>query len=241
MSNVSQVLSNNDITDVTSDQQHVLGFSGHTADGRKFRYGKAGGTALAAGKLVVAADADANVVNKAVTAAAAIGSKEVKLTAGGAVSADAYAGGLLHVNDATGEGYVYSVEGNTAGTSGNSYAITVRLKDPIKKALVASTSEVSLYKNDYDSVVISATDQADLPVGVPAVDVAANSFAWFQTYGEAAVLADEAVTRGQTVTIGTGTAGAVEASDLIGEPTVGIASQALVDTEYSPVFLKIEG
>lgn len=239
MSNVSQVLSSNDLREVTTDKQHVLGSAGHTADGRKFRYAKAGGSTLAAGKLAVAADPNANVVNKAVTANAAIGSKEVKLTAGGAISADAYADGLLHVNDATGEGHTYRIVGNTAGTSGNSYAVVVRLADPIEVALVASTSEVSLYKNDYDSIVISAVDQADLPVGVAKVDIPSGSHGWVQTYGEAAVLADEAVTRGLELTIGTGVAGAVEAVDAVGEPLVGTASQALVDTEYSPVFLKI--
>lgn len=234
MSNVAQVLSANDLQDVTSTQQQDFGTVACTKDGRKFRYGKAGGTALAAGKLVVAADADANVVNKVVTAAAKIGSKQVALTAGGSVTANAYAGGVLQVNDATGEGYTYSVVGNTGGTN-----IVVTLGDPIQKALVASTSEVSLYKHECDGVVISATDQADLPVGVPVSDIPANSFGWFQVYGMAAVLADEAVTRGQSLTIGTGTAGAVEAADLIGEPQVGVAAQALIDTEYSPVFLTI--
>lgn len=234
MSNVSQVLSANDIQDVTSTKQQDFGTVARTADGRKFRYGKAGGVALAAGKLVVAADADANVVNKVVTAAAKIGSKQVALTAGGSVTANAYAGGVLQVNDATGEGYTYRVVGNTGGTN-----IVVTLGDPIQKALVASTSEVSLYKHECDGVVISAVDQADLPVGVPVSDIPANSFGWFQVYGMAAVLADEAVTRGQSLTIGTGTAGAVEAADLIGEPQVGVAAQALIDTEYSPVFLTI--
>lgn len=239
MSNISQVLSASDITEVTSDKLHALGTVGQTVDGRKFRYAKAGATLLAAGKLAVAADADANVVNVAVTAAAAIGSKEVKLTAGGAIAADAYADGFLQVNDATGEGHTYRVVGNTAGTAGNSYAVIVKLAQPIQVALVASTSEVSLYKNELDGLVISATDQADLPVGVPVVAIAASSYGWVQTYGMAAVLADEAVTRGQTVTIGTGVAGAVEAADLIGEPAIGIAAQALVDTEYSPVFLTL--
>lgn len=239
MSNISQALSAADITEVTSEKLHTLGKVGMTADGRKFKYAKAGATLLAAGKLAVAADADANVVNKAVTAAAAIGSKEVKFTAGGAVSADAYADGMLQVNDATGEGYTYRIVGNTAGTAGNSYAVVVRLAEPIQAALVATTSEISLYKNDFDGLVISAVDQADLPVGVPVVPIAAGSYGWVQTFGIAAVLADEAVTRGQTVTIGTGVAGAVEAADLIGEPAIGIAAQALIDTEYSPVFLTL--
>lgn len=234
MSNVSQVLSTTDITEVTTDKQATLGTRGVTKDGRKFVYGKAGAANLAPGKLVVAADADSNVVNKAVTKDAPVGSKSVALTAGGAVAQDAFADGILQVNDATGEGTSYRIAGNTAGTN-----IVVTLAEPIQVELKATTSEVSLYKADSDSVVISATDQADLAVGVPLVTIPANNYGWFQTYGPAAVLADEAVTRGLELTIGTGVAGAVEAVDLAGEQVIGVASQALVDTEYSPVFLKI--
>lgn len=239
MSNVSQVLSTTNLTEVTSDKQATLGTRGATKDGRRFVYAKAGATTLAPGKLVVAADADANVVNKAVTADSSIGSKTVKITAGGAVAENAYADGILQVNDATGEGTSYRITGNTAGTSGNSYAVVVTLDDAIEVALAKTVSEVSLYKADSDGVVISATDQADLAVGVPLVSIPANNYGWLQTYGPSAVLADEAVNRGLELTIGTGVAGAVEAVDALGEQVVGVASQALIDTEYSPVFLKI--
>ena len=234
MSNVSQVLSTTGLTEVTSEKQATLGTRGVTADGRRFVYAKAGAADLAPGKLAVAADPNSNVVNKAVTAVAPVGSKTVQFTAGAAITADAYADGILQVNDADGEGTSYRITGNTGGT-----AVTVTLADPIEVALKKTTSEVSLYKADSDSVVISATDQADLAVGVPLVTIPAGNYGWLQTYGPSAVLADEAVTRGLEVTIGTGTAGAVEAVDLVGEQVVGVASQALVDTEYSPVFLKI--
>ena len=233
MSNVSGILTASDISEVTTDKLHTLGTEAVTVDGRKFRYAKAGAAALAAGKLAVAADPVATVVNVAATAVAAVGDRQVRLTAGAAVAANAYADGILQVNDADGEGHTYRIEGNTAGT-----AVIVRLADPLHTAL-ALTSEVSLYKNEFDSIVISATDQADLAVGVANVVIPAGSYGWVQTYGMAAVLADEAVTRGQTLTIGTGVAGAVEAADLIGEQTVGVAAQALIDTEYSPVFLTI--
>jgi len=233
MSNVSQVLTASDIAEVTTDKLHTLGTEAVTVDGRKFRYAKAGAADLAAGKLAVAADAVATVVNVAATAVAKVGGREVKLTAGAAVAANAYADGILQVNDANGEGHTYRIVGNTAGT-----AIIVRLADALHTAL-ALTSEVSLYKNEFDSIVISAVDQADLAVGVANVVIPASNYGWVQTHGMAAVLADEAVTRGQTLTIGTGVAGAVEAADLIGEQTVGVAAQALVDTEYSPVFLTI--
>lgn len=228
-------LTNQDARKTSSTQLHVLGSIAETASGRVYRYAKAGASNLVAGNLQVNADLDSNVTNKAVTAASAIGSFSVSFTAGASQTLDAYKDGFLTVNDATGEGITYAVGGNTSGT-----AVTVALKEPITVALVASTSEVTLKKNPWDSVVISATDQADQAVGVPNTAVTAAYYFWAQTRGEAAVLADEAVARGLALTIGTGTAGAVEALDAAGEPQIGVASEALVDTENRAAFLTMD-
>jgi hypothetical protein len=208
---------------------------GRTEDGRVYRYTRVGAADIAAGKLNVNADLDSNVTNKAVTAASAIGSTSVSFTAGASQTADAYADGLLVVNDATGEGVNYRVASHTGGT-----ATVVTLQDPITVALVSSTSEVTLKKNTWADVVISATDQADQAVGVANVAVTAAHYCWLQTRGECAVLADEAVTKGLALTIGTGVAGAVEALDGLGEVQIGVASEALVDTEYRSAFLTID-
>lgn len=231
-------LTSTDVRDVTTAKQDQLGALGETSDGRKYRYSKAGASALDPGKLCVNADLDSNVTNVLVPVAAAIGATSVSVTAGGTIVADAYADGYLTVNDATGEGITYLVTGNSGRTG--SGTITVSLAEPLQVALVAATSEVTLKKNNWDSVVISATDQADQPVGFPNVTIAAGSYGWLQTHGECAVWADEAVTRGQALTIGTGTAGQVEALDAAGEPQLGVASEALVDTEYRSAFLTID-
>lgn len=227
-------LTNQDARKTSATQLHVLGSIGETADGRVYRYAKAGASNLVAGNLQVNADLDSNVVNKAATAASAIGSFSVVFTAGGSQTLDAYKDGQLTVNDATGEGIAYSVRGNTSGT-----AVTVALKEPIVVALTTS-SEVTLKKNTWDSTVISATDQADQAVGVPNTAVTAAYYYWVQTRGEASVLADEAVTKGLALTIGTGTAGAVEALDAAGESQIGVASEALVDTENRAAFLMVD-
>jgi hypothetical protein len=75
---------------------------------------------------------------------------------------------------------------------------------------------------------------------VPNVAVTAAFYAWLQTGGECAVLADEAVAKGLSLTIGTGVVGAVEAADGAGEQVIGVASEALVDTEYRSAFLTID-
>jgi hypothetical protein len=223
-----------DARKVSSTQLQALGTIAEAADGRVYRYAKVGASNLVAGNLQVNADLDSNVVNKAATAAQAIGTRQVSFTAGGSQTADTYKDGFLTVNDATGEGITYGVVGNTSGT-----AVTVYLKEPITVALTTS-SEVTLKKNTWDSVVISATDQADQAVGVPNVAMTAAYFGWLQTRGECAVLADEAVAKGLALTIGTGTAGAVEALDAAGEHQIGVSSEALVDTENRAAFLTVD-
>lgn len=214
-----------------------LGTLAVTRDGKFYAWSLAGASNLATGKLTVNADANADVVNKTVARTTAAGSKSVIVDAAGTVVADAYVDGVFTVSDATGEGHDYLVVGNTGVTGAGE--ITLFLAEPLIEALTIDVSEYTLVKNLYDSVVISATDQADAPVGVPNLAVTAAYYFWNQIRGSAAVLADEAVTRGQALTIGTGTAGAVEALDAAGEPQIGVANNTLVDTEYTSAFLSM--
>lgn len=228
--------------DVHSESQYArakLGEKIVTADGRVYRYAKAGGTALAAGKLTVAAEVVPNHVNMAVAAAATVGATQVTVTLGAtAATANQYAEGFLIINDADGEGIAYKVASHPAASSGASLVVT--LEDPIKVALTTS-SEASLFKNKYDGLVISATDQADAPVGVSNIAVTANYYFWVQTGGIAAVLADETIAVGSAVVCGSSTAGAVETADTDDViQQVGVAIQAGVDTEYRAVELTLD-
>lgn len=231
-------LTSTDLRVTTTTKTETLGAVGATADGRVYRYAKAGASALDPGKLTVNADLDTNVVNKTVARTYAAGVTSIIVDAAGTVVADAYADGYLTISDATGEGITYRVNGNTGVTGAGE--ITVSLASPTQTALTIDVSEYTLTKNLWDSVVISATDQADMATGIPNVSVAAGSYFWCQTRGACAAWADEAVTRGLALTIGTGTAGAVEALDAAGEAQIGVASEALVDTEYRQVFLQID-
>lgn len=224
---------------VSSTKVHRLGTIAETADGKRYVYAKAGASNLVAGNLQVNADLLANHTNRTVVAAA-VGATKVTVNLGAtAATADQYADGYLTVNDATGEGIQYAIAGNAVGASSGTCDVYLQNNEPLKVALTASSSEVTLKLHNYDSTVLSATDQADLPLGVPNVAVTAAYYYWAQVYGECAVLADEAVTKGLALTIGTGTAGAVEALDAAGEPQIGVASEALVDTENRAAFLMI--
>ncbi len=224
--------------EISSTAKEMVGTLREDLWGNKYRYGQAGATALAAGKLAVAADMDTDVENCAVSAAAAVGSKTVSLTVTSTtIAEDKFRGGFLVINDAAGEGHRYTILHSTAVAAGT--AITVTLDDPIQVALTTS-SEGTLMESAWKGAVISATDQADLPIGIPMVAITAEYYGWFQTAGEAVCLADEAASKGAALTIGSSVAGSLEAVDAAGEPQIAIAREALTDTEYYPVMLCIE-
>ena len=225
----------------SSTAQEKLGCPRWTEDGRFFRYAQAGASDLSAGKMGVAVTATANHINKPV-AAAAVGDYSVSLTVGATlVSADQYKDGFLHINDGTGQGYQYRIESNTACASSGTTVVT--LSEPIRVALVASsTTEASLIKSPYDGVTEGTTQEA-LPVGVPLVAVTTLYYYWAQTGGVAICLVDGTPAVGSALILSDAVAGSLEvrvtALD-VDEPTVGYTwFTAGVDTEYKPVNLHL--
>ena len=224
--------------EISSVKQGQVGVYDETLDGRGYRYALAGASNLARGKLVVAATVDSDATNIAASASASVGARSVSLTVAGAVTAGLYTDGYLSATDAGNEGTSYLVDYNT-GTSGAG-TVVVTLAEPLVSAVTVTTDEFSLTQNPYHSVVISATDQADMAVGIPNVNITAAYYGWVQTKGVCAALADEAITAGLALTIGTGVAGAVEALDAAGEQQIGVALVAGVDTEYREINLSID-
>lgn len=215
-----------------------LGALVETVDGRKFRYCQNSSAAIAAGKLYQAPALVANHQNIAVASAASIGDLSVTVTLGAtAATANDYSEGLMVVNDEAGEGHCYRVKSHPAADASASLVLT--LEDPIKVALTTS-SEVCLIPNLYKKPVISDSGQAGTAVGVAPFAITADYFGWLQTHGMTGCLADENVTAGQALTIGSSTDGSVEAVDADTEPKVGVASQACVDGEYRMIFLQID-
>lgn len=225
---------------ISSVKEHQLGDTYRDAYGRTFTYSKAGAAALERGKLHVAPTVVANHVNMNWQTVPAVGDKKVLVTLGAtAATKDQYKDGWLVVNDGTGEGRMYPVEGNLAADS--SGTCTVYLTEPIDTAGAASEANVDLLAGRWNGVVYSATDQADAPAGVPLVAVTAAYYCWLQTWGPCAVLADETLDPvGAEVTIGSSTTGSVEELDGVAEPLVGLVlQQAGVDAEYPAIDLRI--
>lgn len=209
--------------------------------GRKFRYCYAGGTALAAGKLSVGADVNANHVNTAMGSAVAVGTEvlNVPISAGTAIAENALAGAFLQVNDGAGEGLSYPIQSNAAA-SGTDTSVYVALQRPILVALTAA-SEVSLITSQFYGTQESTTILP--PAGVPLRAVTANYYYWSQTGGIACVFTRETTGTGNNVEQSATTAGAVDTIDTDATEAMSIGfivGTAGVLDEYKPIFLTLD-
>lgn len=171
------------ILDISSTQKEILGAPRWTADGRFFRYAKAGATVLAVGLMGQAVAPTAGHIERAPAADVAIGDTSLSIaTATTAVVEDEYKDGFLQVNKGTGIGHQYRIESNTAcAISGTT---VVQLKDPIKVALTNAGSEVSLIRSLHYGVVETTTQEA-MPAGIAPCAVTALYYYWAQTGGQA--------------------------------------------------------
>lgn len=209
----------------SSTQLHALGEVVFTNDGRSFRYAKAGGTALVAGKLQQA-QAETTAHQDLTAAAAAIGDTST-VTSAITVTANQYAGGYLLVTVTPGQGYAYKIKGHAAATAA---AVTLTLEDPINIALTTS-SRYDLVANPYSAVVVNPTTATSAPVGVAVYPVVAAEFGWLQTAGVANILSDGGSTVGTNVSASNATAGAVEAA-VTAQAAIGVAVTGVATTEY---------
>lgn len=221
---------------------HGFGDRVDLADGRTFRHGKAGGSNISRGKLQLAPAPKSNHQDCA-TVLGELDAFQVTITLDAtAAVAGEYDEGFAVVIDGTGEGQVLSISHNPAADSAAN--IVIKLADAIQTALASSDSKVCLTHNTWNGVV-EGTSSTRAVAGVPLISVTAGDYAWFQTKGIAAVLADEALTVGTWLTAGTSTAGAVEELDDVTAPItdnlVGFVQYAAgTDTEYPVAVLCID-
>jgi len=239
--------------DISSTAKEALGTKRITNDGRIFRYAKAGASALAAGKMGVAAAIDAAHMDETGCIATPIGSRNVTLTvtAGTAIVENQLAGGYLHINDNVGEGYQYPIVSNSA-ISASGTSIVVTLETGLKVALTTA-SDFTLVHSPWYGVTESAVEES-MPVGVAPVVVTAAYYYWAQTGGVAICLTAGTPAVGANVTLG-GVAGSVTGclntmtltsatytiTALHLQPIVGyVFGTAGKNTEYNPIFLTMD-
>ncbi len=183
----------------TVDQRHRLGEKHEDGFGRVWRYCKAGATALAPALMTCSEAPPSGVFEIVQTAygAAAIGDERVTVlaTTGSAITNGQLADGWMIVNKVTGLGHAYAIANNTWLTGDT--VMSLELYEPIRVAMSA-TSEVTLRKNLYNSVIVNATTPTGYATGVPNATIAIGYYGWLQRKGPCAMTVDT----GETLTIG---------------------------------------
>ena len=187
-------------------------------DGRLYRYGLAGATALATGKLMQSVAPLAGHTNIACDVARAIGAESISATLNTTAAAiDIYAEGYVHINDATGEGYLYRIakacsagDAHAAATSTGVLTVNLAAGVTVQVALVAATSEVSFTRNTYHSVIIHPSPPTAELAGVTQRAVTALYYCWLQRKGTCTVLGDGTLLAGLPIQASITVDGAVE-------------------------------
>lgn len=234
-----QQISSNDWGVITSSQNSPLGVKAGSPDGREYRYGLAGATALAVGKLTQQPTAEANHQVIAVQAAAALGATTVSVTLGAtAATVNQYAGGYLTIQDSVGAGSSYLISGHPAAALSTTLVIT--LAEPLTLALTTAT-KCSLIVHSYSNMIIAATGIVSQINGVPGIAVTAANYGWFQVEGVASVLGNGTPAQGTGVISSVTTAGAtdVELAATVTQRLGYVVGSAGVSTKYNAINLSI--
>ncbi len=164
---------------------------------RWFRWCKNAAVELGAGDMCVSAASVGDHQNRTLSVAAAIGARTITPTLGSTLATqNQYKDGYACLNKATGFGIAERIKSHPAADS--TATLAIELYDGLSIAVDTST-EVTLVKNKYDSVIVMPTGAVPAaPIGVPLRTVTASYYFWLQVKGPAAVLCDT----GETLVIG---------------------------------------
>ena len=228
-----------DVGETSPAKREALGALRITADGRKFRYAKAGATAVPAGSLVMAPAAVPAHINRQASPAA-LGERVVSLVVGAAaVTENAYEDGYLQVAASDGSGRQYRILSNTGCPAGGTVVLT--LAEPVRAALTTD-SVVSLVPSPWCATTASATEE-NLPAGIATCDVPPGHYFFAQTGGVACCLAAGTAAVGSMLVPGAaaGSLAAMNASLDVDQPVAGVAfAAAFADGKHQPCLLTLD-
>lgn len=219
-----------------------FGQQGATSDGRQYVFGLNNATnAAVAGNIQTSIAVISTEIGRTNAVVQVSGSTQVSVPLGAtnAVVANQYAQGYLAVVAGTGIGTMYRIQSNPAASA--STTMIVQLVDPLTIAL-DTTSVLSLYPNPWNLFIISTTTlTTNNIVGVPNVAVPASNYAWLQTNGYCAVVADaNAISKGVTILPSVTTAGTVVAYTAAAvSQTLGYAAEAFTASQSQIANLQI--
>jgi hypothetical protein len=195
----------------SSRAYHALGQPAVTADGRFFRYCRAGASALVVGNALQSRVEDTDHDDITVRATA-VGATALLITTGsgsGALDANEYAGGWAAIDTTPGLGYFYKIAGHDAIAASTNGELVLADNETVQVALTSS-SKITLVANPYDKVIQHpVTTATGITVGGCIYPIAANEYGWIQTGGPGAALIAGTPGAGQPVTAVGATAGAL--------------------------------
>jgi len=220
---------------------HAIGTLATTSDGRKFRYARAGASALVAGDMI---QAPAQLVNhdQLTPSAAAIGATEISVTLGAtAVTANQYANGWICIDTTPGLGQFLKIQSHPAADASAAVVLTLFPEDALTVALTSS-SRVTLVPNPYSAVIQTpVTTLTGAAIGAAIYPIAAGEYGWIQSGGPAAVLIAGTPGVGLAVVVPATAAGAVVVDGAAAAtPPVGYMMVTGVDGKVLPVYLTID-
>ncbi len=205
---------------------------------RKFRYAKAGVTALATGKLMQSVVPLAGHIDEVASGTA--GNYTINFTPNTVttdnLAANELQDGYIHTNSGTGLGYMFRIMSHPAIVGGVSGVLT--LYDDIKVTL-ASTPKATVIHHPMQSVIIQPAAPTAMCCGVTVCAVTGSDYCWLQTWGPCAVLAVGTLVIKNAVVPGTTAGGVMARIDFQIEPDVGIVIAVNAATEYAAIDLRI--
>lgn len=234
---------------VYTTRRYPLGTLMITQDGRRFRFSENGAVTAVPGSLYQSPVPGANFDELALPAAVPIGTRAISVTNGATtITRDQFAGGYMNIEDDTGEGRAYLIEGNDAEAVGSA-AFEVRLAGGhgVKLALTTATT-VGLTRHPYAGVIIHPSPATARLAGVAVSAIAASGFGWLCVHGPCSVLTQGTLVINEQVVDSASADGAVTPVVLTegtpnvdaGQNTVGTCMEVAATTEHSLVFLDID-
>lgn len=210
-----------DVLTSSSTQMEAIGSYAETSDGRGYRYSLVGAVSTVAGKVYQGPALDATNLQPSgglSVAAQAIGDTSVTISTSTTVAANLLANGYLSVDVTPGQGYIYSIKGNTVTSAAAGLVVT--LSDPLIVALTTS-SKVILVQNTYSGIVIEPGTPTAAIAGVPNSIITNAQYGWTQVRGACAVLFTGTGVAGKAVgSLSGGTSGsaapAIAATNILG-------------------------
>lgn len=224
----------------SATQEFPLGTELYYAE-RKFRYAKSGASVVPVANLVQAVVPLAGHIDEVVNSAAA-DATTIDFTPNTVttddMAANEFADGYLHINDDTGEGYMYRIRSHPAIVGGTSGTIT--LYDKILLTLGADATATIIHA-PYRGFIIHPSPPTAKVLGVTVIPSVANEFCWLQYQGPCAVLTQGTLVIADSCVPSATVDGAVMPSAAFETdgPVIGEVLAVNATGEHSPIWLAI--